>query len=62
MKSVRGSLRGIAKVTLEVKPGVVSVPHGFESANVNRLTDTAIADPVSGMAWYSGLPVDVAPS
>ena len=39
--------------------GVVSLPHGFDEANVNHLIPTTDADPLSGMTIVSGLPVDV---
>jgi anaerobic selenocysteine-containing dehydrogenase len=35
------------------------VPHGYEEANVNLLTSHRAADPVTGMARYSGIPVSV---
>ncbi len=57
----RGELTGIARVDDRVRPGVVSVPHGYEDANVNRLTDSREADPITGMAHYSGLEVTVVP-
>jgi len=55
----RGTLTGIAKVTDRIRVGVVSVPHGFEEANVNRLTDQFEVDPITGMARYGALPVNV---
>jgi hypothetical protein len=38
---------------------VVSLPHGFDGANVNLLTSTASADPLSGMTVVSGVAVEV---
>ncbi len=43
-----------------IRRGVVSVPHGHHSANVNALTDKDIIDPVTGMVRYSGVAVTVA--
>lgn len=61
VRSTRGELRGTARVDDQIRRGVVSVPHGHESANVNRLTDANDADPLTGMAHYSGLAVTVHP-
>ncbi len=37
-------------------------PHGHEHANVNVLTSHQQADPLTGMARYSGVPVSVHPA
>ncbi len=60
--SSRGAITCQARVDSAVRRGVVSVPHGFEGANVNALTDAARADPITGMALYSGFPVTVRPA
>jgi anaerobic selenocysteine-containing dehydrogenase len=54
-----GSVTGIACLTTDIRPGTVSVPHGYPAANVNRLTDHADVDPLTGMTRYSGLPVSI---
>jgi anaerobic selenocysteine-containing dehydrogenase len=54
-----GSCRALVEVTPDIRPGVVSLPHGFDDTNVNLLTSTADADGLSGMAVVSGLPVEV---
>ncbi len=59
VSNTSGSLTGIALVSDAIRAGTVSVPHGFEHANVNRLTDGSVADTLTGMAWYSGLSVQV---
>jgi anaerobic selenocysteine-containing dehydrogenase len=56
-----GEIQGTVVVTADMRPGVVSVPHGFEEANVNRLTDNAQGDPLTGMALYGGIRVSVRP-
>jgi len=56
-----GELTGIACLTTDIRPGTVSVPHGYAAANVNRLTDHSDVDPLTGMTRYSGLPVSIAP-
>lgn len=61
VRSSRGEIVGIAHVVATIRPGVVSVPHGHENANVNLLTSTREVDPVTGMTRYSGLQVSVHP-
>jgi anaerobic selenocysteine-containing dehydrogenase len=62
VRSTRGELVGVARVDPAVRRGAVSVPHGHEAANVNRLTDKDDIDPVTGMAHYSGIPVTLHPA
>jgi anaerobic selenocysteine-containing dehydrogenase len=65
------------EVTDDIRPGVVSLPHGFgqdldgieltvassrPGANVNRLVGRATLDPLSGTSGLSGVPVEVAPA
>jgi anaerobic selenocysteine-containing dehydrogenase len=57
--TAHGSCRAVVETTDTIRPGVVSIPHGFDEANVNLLTSTADADPMSGMTILSGLPVEV---
>jgi anaerobic selenocysteine-containing dehydrogenase len=57
-----GSCTAVVEVTDSIRAGVVSLPHGFDEANVNRLIPTTSADPLSGMTIVSGLPVDVRPA
>ena len=45
-----------------MRRGAVSVPHGNADANVNKLTSHLEADPVTGMARYSGIPVTIHPA
>jgi anaerobic selenocysteine-containing dehydrogenase len=42
--------------------GVVSIPHGFGSVNVNVLTDSQSVDPLSGMVTLGGFPVSLTPA
>ena len=53
--SARGEIVGTAHVDPAIRPGVVSVPHGHEHANVNLLTSTQDVDPLTGMTHYSGI-------
>jgi len=66
-QSVRVSNKaGEIVVTLKVapgmRPGVVSVPHGYKDSNVNNLTCGLDMDPLGGMAHYGAIPVEVAPA
>jgi anaerobic selenocysteine-containing dehydrogenase len=61
VRSASGELVGTARVDAGMRRGAVSVPHGHEHANVNVLTSHQQADPLTGMARYSGVPVSVHP-
>jgi anaerobic selenocysteine-containing dehydrogenase len=69
-----GSVEAALEVSAEMRPGVVSLPHGWgharegtslrvanavPGASVNGLTDELRVDPLSGNAAFSGVPVDV---
>jgi anaerobic selenocysteine-containing dehydrogenase len=66
-----------AQVTDAIRPGVVSIPHGwghdmegvelsvarrYAGVNTNLLADEELIDPVSGNAVLNGIPVEVAPA
>ena len=72
-----GKVTAPVEVTDAIRPGVVSLPHGWghdmegasmsvaaEHAGVNSnvLTDGSIVDPLSGNAVLNGIPVTVAPA
>jgi anaerobic selenocysteine-containing dehydrogenase len=61
VRSARGEIVGTAHIEPGIRPGVVSVPHGHEHANVNLLTSTHDVDPLTGMTHYSGIQVSVHP-
>ncbi len=48
VETPRGSIKVKASVTEDIKPGIVSVPHGWAEANCNVLLDAKLLDPVSG--------------
>ncbi len=48
VETPRGSIKIRAKVTDDIKAGVVSVPHGWAEANCNILLDAKLLDHVSG--------------
>jgi anaerobic selenocysteine-containing dehydrogenase len=60
--SAAGDLEAVACVSDEMRPGVVSLPHGFGRVNVNTLVlGRDDVDPLTGLAFQSGFPVDVEP-
>ncbi|GAA2438395.1 molybdopterin-dependent oxidoreductase [Streptomyces macrosporus] len=71
-----GAVRAPVEVTDAVRPGVVSLPHGWghdrpgtrtpvasadPGVNVNQLLDGRLLDPLSGTAVLNGFPVEIAP-
>ena len=60
IESRHGTTQATAEVSETIRPGVVSVPHGWAGPNVNALTsDLEDCDPLTGMPRYSGFPVRV---
>lgn len=58
--SETGKLVTTVHIDPRMREGCVSIPHGFERANVGHLTSTRIhADPLSGMIEQSGFEVRV---
>lgn len=58
----RGEIVLTANVSDTIRPGVASIPHGHEVANVNLLTDARVVDAMTGMVRYTGIPIAVAPA
>lgn len=48
VESIRGSINLKAEITEEILPTTVIIQHGWNSANVNELTDNEALDPISG--------------
>ncbi|WP_030227531.1 molybdopterin oxidoreductase family protein [Streptomyces sp. NRRL WC-3626] len=76
VKGAGGEVTAPAEITDGVRPGVVSLPHGWghdrpgtrtrhaaadPGVNVNQLLDGSLLDPLSGNAVLNGVPVEVAP-
>ncbi|MGK9464367.1 molybdopterin oxidoreductase family protein [Streptomyces sp. G6] len=76
VKGAGGEVTAPAEVTDTVRPGVVSLPHGWghdrpgtrlthaatdPGFNVNQLLDGSLLDPLSGNAVLNGVPVTLAP-
>ena len=60
--SDHGSTDAPVGVTAAIRPGVVSLPHGWGAPGVNRLTSaTADVEPLTGMPRLSGVPVELIP-
>ncbi|MEU6282895.1 molybdopterin oxidoreductase family protein [Streptomyces sp. NPDC047028] len=74
VKGAGGEVTAPAEVTDAIRPGVVSLPHGWghdrpgtrqshaasvPGANVNQLLDGSLLDPLSGNAVLNGVPVAV---
>jgi anaerobic selenocysteine-containing dehydrogenase len=62
VRSRHGEVFGTASVVDEIRPGAVSVPHGFGAPNVTVLTSaTADIDPHTAMVLQCGVDVTVEP-
>ena len=48
VESRRGSINLKAEITEEILPTTIIIPHGWDLANANQLTDNKILDPISG--------------
>jgi anaerobic selenocysteine-containing dehydrogenase len=72
-----GSLEAVVEVSVEIRPGVVSIPHGFghdrpgtrstvassrPGPNTNVLMPGHFVDVPSGNAAVNGVPVEIAPA
>ncbi|MDX2816322.1 molybdopterin oxidoreductase family protein [Streptomyces sp. PA03-5A] len=77
IKGDGGEIEAPVEITDAVRPGVVSLPHGWghdragtrltvasrePGANLNQLLDGTLLDPLSGTAVLNGFPVQVAPA
>ncbi|GAA2582890.1 MULTISPECIES: molybdopterin-dependent oxidoreductase [Streptomyces] len=77
VKGAGGAVTVPAEVTDAVRPGVVSLPHGWghdragtrqthaatdPGVNVNQLLDGSALDPLSGNAVLNGVPVELTPT
>jgi anaerobic selenocysteine-containing dehydrogenase len=77
VRSRTGEVTVPVEVTDAIRPGVVSIPHGWghdldgvelsvarrhAGVNSNLLADEELLDPVSGTSVLNGIPVEVAPA
>ena len=49
VRTTYGAIRIKARITEDIIPGLVSIPHGWAQANINQLTSEAGGDPISGI-------------
>ena len=76
MRSRVGQGEATVEITEDIRPGVVSLPHGWghddpgtrmrvagrhAGVNSNVLTDGAVLDPLSGNCALNAIPVEVSP-
>jgi len=54
-----GEIELVARIDPGMRRGVASLAHGHLKGNVNLLTSKTAIDPLSGMALYSGVPVEI---
>jgi anaerobic selenocysteine-containing dehydrogenase len=59
LESSKGSITLPARVTPDIHPGVLSIQHGWEEANVNLLTAYEPHDPISGYPVFKTIPCRV---
>ena len=55
VETPRGMIKIKANVTKDIKEGVISIPHGWATANVNILLDCTMRDPISGYMEMRGV-------
>jgi anaerobic selenocysteine-containing dehydrogenase len=59
VRSRTGRVSAVVRITDEVMPGVVSLPHGFGQCSANDITDDRLIEPVIGTSILNGVPVVV---
>jgi anaerobic selenocysteine-containing dehydrogenase len=59
MTSSSGAVEGVANLDRRLRPGVVSLNHGWLEVNVARLIDGADVDPLSGQPAQTGVAVTI---
>jgi formate dehydrogenase (coenzyme F420) alpha subunit len=55
VETPRGMIKIKADVTQDIMEGVISVPYGWATANVNILLDSTLRDPISGYIELRGI-------
>ena len=61
VQTSRGEITLTANISDTIRPGVASIPHGHEIANVNLLTSVENVDRMTGMVLYTGIPIELVP-
>lgn len=63
VRSGHGEVTAVAVVTDDIRPGAVSLPHGYAETNVNLLSTAGErVDPLTGMVTFSSVPVTLTPA
>jgi anaerobic selenocysteine-containing dehydrogenase len=63
LTNVHGTTAGVLRVDDRVRPGVVSLTHGWVATNPTALTSVVDeVDPLTGMICQSAIPVTLAPA
>ena len=62
VETKRGRIDVEAKVTEDIMPQVISIPHGWSQGNVNVLTDETPVDPVTGYPALKALLCRISPA
>jgi anaerobic selenocysteine-containing dehydrogenase len=63
VRSAHGAVLGTLRIDDRLRPGVVSLTHGWSSTNVSRLTSVVDeVDPLTGMICQGAIPVSVRPA
>jgi anaerobic selenocysteine-containing dehydrogenase len=61
--SATGTVTGLARFDADLRPGAVSVPHGWGESNVNYLISSRDhIEPLTGMPLSSGTAVSITPA
>ncbi|MBI2916437.1 MAG: molybdopterin-dependent oxidoreductase [Chloroflexi bacterium] len=55
VESQHAAIKLRLKTSVDIMPGVISIPHGWAEANVNELTSTQHRDPVTGIPHLKGI-------
>lgn len=55
VRTRKGKIKIRARITEDIAPRVVSIPHGWADANVNLLTDIDLRDPIAGYPEDKGI-------
>jgi len=61
VRTETGATEAEVQISTAIRPGAVSLPHGWAAPDVNELTSSrpAAVDPMTGMPQLSGLPVQL---
>ena len=61
LRSAAGAVDGRARLDDSIRPGAVSLTHGWVAVNVNNLVSAFGVDPLTGQPQMSGIDVTIEP-